>query len=542
MKQLITFFTISTSLLLANDKITLEWLKSKPKTIARDFYINQYLNQDINSNQALEALALVNYPNNKILNSFSKNYDDKDYKYYIKCTKEKTKDLINNEDFCIEAGLSIYESTKLNNQIINKLIKKLQPEYDSFSKSLEIVASSTPFLSLLKAENKTFYSVFNNCGTNYRSLHFNNYIPKAKLQELRKDKDNFSIAVKLIVTNIHMAKAQASLLNITPENLDFKTSFLLAINAIRHKKDDIAKIYLNYAYSKAYYKMDKDNVLFWEYQITQDKDTLEMLSNSWDINLYSLYASQKLSKKQKNIFFELKPQEQNKNNFNISNPFDWIKVLNDTKKIDEIKINKYEKLFSTTQTQPHLAFLEEKYSGYKDSYFITPYYEYIKSYKKDRQALIYSIGRQESRFIPSSISSSYAMGIMQIMPFLSKALAKQLNEKYDIYQQLEPYTNIKYANHHLNYLENKLKHPLLIAYAYNGGIGFTLRTLKKGLFRHYRFEPYLSMELIPYEESKQYGKKVLTNYFFYQNYLNKQNPISFDKLINTIKPSVVKLQ
>ena len=51
---------------------------------------------------------------------------------------------------------------------------------------------------------------------------------------------------------------------------------------------------------------------------------------------------------------------------------------------------------------------------------------------KHRKSLIYALGRQESRFIPTSVSSSYAMGTMQIMPFLSKAIAKELKESYNI--------------------------------------------------------------------------------------------------------------
>ena len=42
------------------------------------------------------------------------------------------------------------------------------------------------------------------------------------------------------------------------------------------------------------------------------------------------------------------------------------------------------------------------------------------------------------------------------------------------------------------------------------------------------------MELLPYDETKKYGKKVLANYFIYQNYLNKNNKVKFDILIKNI--------
>jgi soluble lytic murein transglycosylase len=86
---------------------------------------------------------------------------------------------------------------------------------------------------------------------------------------------------------------------------------------------------------------------------------------------------------------------------------------------------------------------------------------------------------------------------MQIMPFLSKAIAKELQEPYDIDKQLEAKTNIRYAHHHLNFLEKRLKHPLFIAYAYNGGIGFTKRVLKSGLFKSGEYEPFFEYGTCP---------------------------------------------
>ncbi len=142
-------------------------------------------------------------------------------------------------------------------------------------------------------------------------------------------------------------------------------------------------------------------------------------------------------------------------------------------------------------------------------------------------ALLYAIGRQESRFVPASISPSYALGMMQIMPFLGKTLAKEMGEKIDLDDMFNPYKSIKYADRHLDYLTKYLYHPLFIAYAYNGGIGFTRRTLRREeLFKKGRYEPYLSMELVDYAESKEYAKKVLANYVIYYNLLGGELRIS----------------
>ena len=53
-----------------------------------------------------------------------------------------------------------------------------------------------------------------------------------------------------------------------------------------------------------------------------------------------------------------------------------------------------------------------------------------------------------------------------------------------------------------------------------------------------RFEPFLSMELISFAETKEYGKKVLANYYIYNNYLNSENRIDLSTIFqNLIEPN-----
>jgi soluble lytic murein transglycosylase len=140
----------------------------------------------------------------------------------------------------------------------------------------------------------------------------------------------------------------------------------------------------------------------------------------------------------------------------------------------------------------------------------------------DRVATLYSIARQESRFIPSAISTSYALGFMQIMPFLAEHIAKELKMNISLDDMLRPEISIKFADYHLDHDLRSLKHPLLVAYAYNAGIGFTRKTIKAGAFQtKNRFEPFWSMEFIPYAETRKYGKKVLANYIVYKKLLGE---------------------
>jgi soluble lytic murein transglycosylase len=97
----------------------------------------------------------------------------------------------------------------------------------------------------------------------------------------------------------------------------------------------------------------------------------------------------------------------------------------------------------------------------------------------------------------------------------------------DLNKIFDPRIAISYANQHMDYLTSWLYHPLFVAYAYNGGIGFTKRRLRtKHLFKKGEYEPYLSMELIDYKESREYAKKVLANYVIYLNLLGVPTKIS----------------
>ena len=167
---------------------------------------------------------------------------------------------------------------------------------------------------------------------------------------------------------------------------------------------------------------------------------------------------------------------------------------------------------------------------------VAKYRNIIKNYDIYKQVLIYSIARQESHFIPSAVSFSSAQGVMQIMPFLSYDISKKLNEDYNVYEQFIPEKNIKYGSIHLDTLMNQFdNNPLFIAYAYNGGAGYTRNQLKKGLFKEKsKYEPFLSMEMISYTETREYGKKVLANYYIYNNHLNKRNKIPLSTIFRSL--------
>ena len=79
-----------------------------------------------------------------------------------------------------------------------------------------------------------------------------------------------------------------------------------------------------------------------------------------------------------------------------------------------------------------------------------------------------------------------------------------------------PEYNIRYSRAHIKWMQKSLYHPLFMAYAYNGGMGFFRKHLLKGNFGHGQYEPFLSMEMMSNNESREYGKKVIANYVMYK--------------------------
>lgn len=525
----------STDFLQKDFEITLEWLEQKPKSYAKDFFILQYLNQEnLSFENAKIAYEMGNNSNGNLKKVFNDKYK-KTVPIDLKCYRASIEQLKNEDSKCIALGLSLQEASELSKHDLKFFINKLEP-YPTLKNDLIIIASNDPFTSLVNSDTKRFLRLFFDLGEEYRSKFLNKNMKSELINKISKEKD-FEKFLKYIIFDNKLTNLQKSLF-ILKDNKEIASDllFLLGINAVNNNNMDIAyKFFLN-SYDKSYSRTDKDKSLFWLYLVTQDKSFLNELTTSFDNSIYSLYAKELLNIKPNNIIYEIQLKNQ-KSSYDIYDAFKWMEVTEDTKKnLDERKLMKYYNIFTDENTLPHMAFVLQRYYKYKTQYYITPFRNLIRHYDIYKQVLIYSIARQESQFIPAAISFSSAQGIMQIMPFLSFDISKKLNEDYNIYEQFIPSKNIKYGNFHLDTLIGQFdNNPLFIAYAYNGGGGYTRKQLKKGLFkRKNKFEPFLSMEMISYEETREYGKKVLANYYIYNNYLNSKNQTSLSTIFQSL--------
>ena len=294
--------------------------------------------------------------------------------------------------------------------------------------------------------------------------------------------------------------------------------FTAAIAALAKKNKDLAIVYFDKARRSSVKRSDLDKANFWLYKTTGNKAYLNLLLKSWDVNLYTLSARDMMHIKYPRTITPKLPKKDLRH-YDEKNPIQWAIIKKKLFKPGN-NLTSLAKSYQAEESIGVYTYIRSKASRHREIYYPMPYRDIMAQLPKKRQALIYAIARQESRFVPASVSPSFALGMMQIMPFLVKHIAKERGETIDLDEMFNPHKAIVYANHHLNYLSRYLYHPLFIAYAYNGGIGFTRKLLqRKEYFRKGPYEPYLSMEKIANDEAREYGKKVLVNYVIYLNKL-----------------------
>ena len=148
--------------------------------------------------------------------------------------------------------------------------------------------------------------------------------------------------------------------------------------------------------------------------------------------------------------------------------------------------------------------------------FPQPFVATVEQYATQRDmksALIYAIMREESGFNPRVESWANARGLMQLMDATAKRIAqKDGMSDYDADKLFDPFVNIRLGSAYLKELSTQFDdHPALVIAGYNGGYGNVGRWLKeRGAL------PFdLWVEDIPFGQTRNYTKRVLTTYWTY---------------------------
>ena len=531
LKQLLILSLLLTG---AHAKILLEDINSKPPCHAKDFMIWQYLKQNITPSQADEAYSQVdNDKNTKLFYAYAKKTKNKDIKYKLSC-RNKSNLLAIKYVECLELAFSPYKATRLTNNQRDKLAKKLKSK--SKIEVVKILNEKHSVGAYSSYDADTILTLFNNTGHKYRKKNLNIYLDKEFLNSLSSSW-RISQFIKMVIHNDALDKLQLSLLKMDGENLNSRNNFYLALNHLRHHDKKTAVKFFELSRSKAKYKMDIDKNNFWIHKVTKDIKYLKKLLESNDINIYTLFAQEKMNVKADNYFCDLITNTKEVKR-SLTDPFDWGEILKEIKATKKDGLLKLAESYKQKEMLPVQAFILQKAYQHNKHGYIMPYNKYLDGLSVDNKALFYALMRQESFMIPSALSRSYALGLMQMMPFVTDDISKRIKEPIKNYSDMFiPKNNIRYSRAHIKWMQKSLYHPLFIAYAYNGGMGFFKKYLLKNKFNKGRYEPFLSMEMMANSESREYGKKVLANYVMYKKVLGEEISIAhlFDTLMQPKK-------
>ncbi len=147
--------------------------------------------------------------------------------------------------------------------------------------------------------------------------------------------------------------------------------------------------------------------------------------------------------------------------------------------------------------------------------YLAPYRDALQSHIRENgldEAWVYGLMRQESRFVTAAKSQVGAAGLMQVMPSTARWIAGRLglkNYRTDMIHQLD--TNLKLGTYYmktvLSWFDDS---PVLASAAYNAGPSRARR------WRAERpLEGAIYAESIPFDETRDYVKKVMSNTVYY---------------------------
>jgi soluble lytic murein transglycosylase len=165
----------------------------------------------------------------------------------------------------------------------------------------------------------------------------------------------------------------------------------------------------------------------------------------------------------------------------------------------------------------------------------TPLRQYVVAQAREiglDPAYVYGLIRQESRFIMDARSAVGASGLMQLMPATARWTAKKIGLPYSADKVTERDTNLKLGTAYLKLVLDDFEgSQALAAAAYNAGPGRP-RRWREGMV----LEPAIWAENIPFSETRDYVKKVLSNATLYQALLTGQTPSLKARLGKDIGP------
>ncbi len=313
-----------------------------------------------------------------------------------------------------------------------------------------------------------------------------------------------------------------------------------------YKKEDYENaLRLSKLYTNVYLDYNiQPKIMFWTAKIHMKakkkklaKSILHNISNNFPNSYYAFRANAILKnskqpwhaktdiKVKKNSSFRKFPLEKDTKEYRLLNKF---AALDDFEAIQNFKINdpflnswlaakggrkSYSVLLARDAALAdnfEISFSNPKYKLAYPIYFS----DYINFYSKEYDAapyLMLALMREESFFNSEAVSSTGAMGLMQVMPATAKVVDSALYDKNKLYKpEYNIMIGIKYFSHLMDIFNGN---EALCVLAYNSGPGSVKKWLSQN--KNKDFDEFI--ENVPYPETANYIKKVYTSYWVYMN-------------------------
>jgi soluble lytic murein transglycosylase len=148
---------------------------------------------------------------------------------------------------------------------------------------------------------------------------------------------------------------------------------------------------------------------------------------------------------------------------------------------------------------------------YWEALFPKPYWPDLKKFSSQNALdpyLVASLIRQESEFNPSAVSRANALGLMQLLPKVGSAVAKQEKLRHFSSDQLfTPEVNLQLGTRYFREMVDKFGAFEYALAAYNAGTNRVDDWLGQGKYR----DPQEFVESIPFTETREYVQAILRN-------------------------------
>lgn len=162
------------------------------------------------------------------------------------------------------------------------------------------------------------------------------------------------------------------------------------------------------------------------------------------------------------------------------------------------------------------------------AYPVHPFPNYTPLRRSPERALLLAIARQESEFNPDIVSHAGARGLLQVMPITARHICRDHRIACDIPRlTTDPTYNAMIASAYIGDRKKEFADSYVLTIAgYNAGPGRARQWIRAlGDPRQREVDTLDWIETIPFEETREYVKKVLSNLQVYRARLGDPRPL-----------------